>query len=82
MLTYFDFTFFSIMKILDGKNQTTMRKVATFFSYAFFVTSILVPLFFLALLFRKFPVLKEKEGKQRFNTLVTKIDKASKWRIF
>jgi len=82
MLTYFDFTFFSIMKILDGKNSTTVRKVATFFSYAFFVTSIIVPLFFLALLLRKAPVLKEKNGKERFNTLITKIDKLSKWRIF
>ena len=82
MLTYFDFTFFSIMKILDGKNSTTIRKVATFFSYAFFVTSIIVPLFFLALLLRKFTVLPEKTGKEKFNTIVTKIDKAGKWRVF
>jgi hypothetical protein len=59
MLAYFDFTFFSIMKILDGNNSTTTRKVATFFSYAFFVTSIIIPLFFLALLIRKFDILAE-----------------------
>jgi hypothetical protein len=83
MLTYFDFTFFSIMKILDGKNSTVVRKVATFFSYAFFVTSIIIPLFFLALLLRKFPVLEgPKEGRSKFNTIITKIDKASKWRVF
>jgi hypothetical protein len=63
MLAYFDFTFFSIMKILDGNNATTARKVATFFSYAFFVTSIIIPLFFLALLLRRFTVLEEKEGR-------------------
>lgn len=82
MLAYFDFTFFSIMKILDGNNTTTTRKVATFFSYAFFVTSIIIPLFFLALLLRKFTILEDaKEGRQKFNTLITKIDKGSKWRV-
>ena len=82
MLAYFDFTFFSIMKILDGNNSTTTRKIATFFSYAFFVTSIIIPLFFLALLLRRFTVLEEKSGRERFNTLIAKIDKGSKWRVF
>lgn len=82
MLAYFDFTFFSIMKMLDGNNSTSTRKVATFFSYAFFVTSIIIPLFFLALLLRKFLVLEGvKEGRQKFNTLITKIDKGSRWRV-
>ena len=63
MLSYFDFTFFSIMKILEGKNNTTVRKVASFFSYAFFVIAIIVPLFFLALLLKRFLVLKHKDGK-------------------
>jgi hypothetical protein len=81
MLAYFDFTFFSIMKILEGKNDTVMRKVATFFSYAFFVTSVVIPVFFLALILRKFGVLTSKEGKERFNTLILKIDKLSKWRV-
>jgi hypothetical protein len=80
MLAYFDFTFFSIMKILEGNNDTIMRKVATFFSYAFFVTSVIVPVFFLAIILRKFPVLKEKLGKAKFNTLMLKIDKDNKWR--
>jgi hypothetical protein len=80
MLAYFDFTFFAIMKILDGDNSSTTKQVATFFSYAFFVTSIVVPIFFLAVILRKFPVLKEKAGKSKFNTLLLKIDKANKWR--
>lgn len=57
MLAYFDLTFFSIMKILDGNNGTAMRKVALFFSYAFFVISIVAPVFFVALLLRRFGVL-------------------------
>lgn len=63
MLAYFDFAFFSIMKMLEGNAVSTARKVASFFSYAFFVISIVVPVFFAAILFRKFPVLKEKAGK-------------------
>ena len=80
MLAYFDFSFFSILKILEGRTDTVMREVATFFSYAFFVISIVVPVFFLAVILRKFPVLKEKAGKSNFNTLLLKIDKGSKWR--
>jgi len=81
MLAYFDLTFFSIMKIIEGDNSTTMRKIATFFSYAFFVISIVAPVFFLALLLRRFGILSEKAGKARFNALVLKIDKASRWRV-
>jgi hypothetical protein len=81
MLAYFDLTFFSIMKIIESNNSTPMRKVATFFSYAFFVISVVIPVFFLAVLLRKFPLMKEKAGKAKFNTLVLKIDKGSKWRI-
>ena len=81
MLAYFDLTFFAIMKIIEGNNTSAIRKVATFFSYAFFVISVVVPVFFLAVLLRKFPLLREKAGKSKFSTLVLKIDKASKWRI-
>lgn len=45
------------------------------------MTAVIVPVFFLALILRKFPVLKEKQGKSRFNTLMLKVDKASKWRV-
>jgi hypothetical protein len=55
--------------------------VATFFSYVFFVISVVVPVFFVALLLRRADVLKVKEAKRKFNSLVLKIDKASKWRI-
>jgi hypothetical protein len=81
MLIYFDFTFFAIMKIIEANNSTPMRKVATFFSYAIFVISVVLPVFFLAVLLRKFPLLKEKAGKSKFNTLVLKLDKGSRWRI-
>lgn len=81
MLAYFDVTFFALMKILDGNNGTTIRKVALFFSYAFFVLSVVLPVAFIAILLRRFDVLKVKEAKAKFNTLVLKIDKNSKWRV-
>jgi len=40
MLAYFDFSFFSILKIMEGDTSSPTRQVATFFSYAFFVMSI------------------------------------------
>lgn len=81
MLIYFDFTFFSIMKIIEGNNSTVVRKVALFFSYFFFVISVVAPVFIITLLLRRFEVLKIKDGKKKFNTLVLKIDKNSKWRV-
>jgi hypothetical protein len=81
MLAYFDFSFFSILKIMEGDTSSPTRQVATFFSYAFFVMSIVVPVFLLSIILRKFPVFKEKAGKEKFNTLMLKIDKASKWRV-
>ena len=81
MLVYFDFTFFALSKIIESNNTTTMRKIATFFSYAIFVINVVLPVFFLALLLRKFPLLKEKAGKAKFNSLILKIDKASRWRV-
>jgi hypothetical protein len=81
MLIYFDFTFFSIMKIIEGNNSTMMRKIATFFSYFFFVIAVVGPVFIVTILMRRYDVLKIKEGKRRFNTLVLKIDKNSRWRV-
>jgi hypothetical protein len=79
MLAYYDVTFFSLMKILDGNNTTTARKAALYVSYVLFVVlSVVVPVAFIAILLRRFEVLKVKEAKAMFNTLVLKIDKNSK----
>jgi hypothetical protein len=80
MLIYFDFTFFSVMKIQDKNNETSIRKVALFVSYIFFVISIVAPVFFIALLLKRFDLLKTKSAKKNYNTLVLKIDKGTKWR--
>lgn len=81
MLIYFTFTFFSVMKIQDKDNSTSIRKVALFFSYIFFVISIVAPVFFVALLLKRFELFKIKDAKKSYNSLVLKIDKASKWRV-
>jgi len=81
MLIYFDATFFSVMKIIEGNNSTAARKLALLLSYVLFLVSIVLPLFLITLILRRFEILKIKAAKQSFNTLLLKIDKASKWRV-
>lgn len=81
MLVYFDLTFFSVMKIIEGDNSSTLRKMAVLLSYILFVVSIVMPVFLVSIIFRRFAVLKLKEAKKSFNTLLLKIDKGSKWRV-
>jgi len=81
MLVYFDLTFFSVMKIIEGDNSSTMRKAAVLLSYVLFIVSIVMPVFLISIIFRRFAVLKLKEAKKSFNTLLLKIDKGSKWRV-
>jgi hypothetical protein len=81
MLSYFDLTFFSIMKIVEGNNTTYLRKIALLASYVIFVLSIVFPVFFVSLIFKRFDMLKIKQAKESFNTLILRIDKASKSRV-
>jgi len=81
MLTYFDLTFFSIMKIVEGNDSTQARKVATMASYIIFTFSIVVPVFLMFIVCKRFQVLKIKNAKAAFNTIVLKIDKSSRWRL-
>jgi len=81
MLIYFDSTFFGVMKILEGNNTTTARKLALVLSYVLFVVNIVLPVLLITIIFRRFEILKIKEAKQSFNTLLLQIDKASKVRV-
>lgn len=80
-MAYFDSTFFSVMKITEGNNSTTARKLALLLSYVLFVVNIVLPVFLIALIYRRFEILKIKEAKQSFNTMLTQIDKASRYRV-
>jgi len=81
MMIYFDSTFFSVMKITEGNNSTTPRKMALLLSYVLLFVNIWAPFFLVAAIFRRFEILKIKEAKQSFNTMITQIDKASRARI-
>ena len=81
MLVYFDTTFFSVMKIMDENNDTVARKAALMLSYVLFIVNLVLPVFLILHINRKFDILAMKEAKQGFNTLLLKIDKASRWRI-
>jgi hypothetical protein len=81
MLCYFDATFFSLMKIMEDDNGTSLRKALLLISYVVFIISVILPVFLITLIFRRFEILKIREAKQSFNTLLLKIDKSSKWRI-
>lgn len=81
MMVYFDLTFFAVMKIVEGNNSTTARKAALLISYIIFVINIILPVGLIALVFRRFEILKIKEAKQSFNTLLLKIDKQAKIRV-
>jgi hypothetical protein len=82
MLVYFDTTFFSVMKIMEKReNDTVARKAALLLSYVLFVVNIVLPVFLIAHINRRFDILAMKEAKQTFNSLLLKIDKASRWRI-
>lgn len=81
MLCYFDLTFFSTMKIVDGNDSTKMRKIATMVSYVIFILSIVVPVFLMSVICKRFEVMKIKQAKASFNTVVLKIDKQSRWRL-
>lgn len=75
MLTYFDLTFFSVMKIVEGNQSTENRKIATIFSYVILVLSAVVPFFLMFIVCRRFEVMKIKQAKANFNTVILKIDK-------
>jgi len=81
MLSYFDLVFFSIMKLVEADDSTEMRRYATIASYVIFVLAIVIPVFLMTLVCSRFQVLKIKEAKASFNTLVLKIDKQSRWRL-
>jgi hypothetical protein len=81
MIVYFDFTFFSVMKIFEGKNATFNRKAMLLLSYVIFVINIVVPVILITTIYRRFDILKIKDAKQSFNTLLLRIDKASKIRV-
>jgi len=81
MLTYFDLTFFAVMKYVEGNTSTDLRKYAQVVSYVIITLSVVLPLFIMTIVCRRYEVMKIKQAKESFNTVVLKIDKQSRWRL-
>lgn len=90
MLCFFDLTFFSIMKIIDASEGndkeenggSAERRMATLVSYVLFTLSLVVPVFLVTVVCVRQPVMRIKGAKSQFNTLVLKVDKGSRTRLF
>ena len=81
MLMYFDLTFFSVMKLVENNDSTPSRRMATIASYVIITLSCVVPFFLISIICKRFEVMKIKQAKASFNTVVLKIDKQSRWRL-
>jgi uncharacterized membrane protein len=81
MLAFFDITFFSVMKIVEGNDSTSARKMATLASKIIICFSFVVPVVLNFIVCKRFEVMKIKAAKASFNTIVLKIDKQSRWRL-
>ena len=75
MLSYFDLTFFAVMKYVEGNQSTKLRQYATIASYCIITLSAVVPIFLMTIVCRRFEVMKIKHAKESFNTVVLKLDK-------
>jgi len=60
MLSYFDLTFFAVMKYIEGDTSTSLRKAAEVVSYIIMTLSAVVPLFIMTVVCRRFEVMKIK----------------------
>lgn len=81
MLMYFDLTFFSVMKLVEANDSTPSRRMATIASYILITLSFVVPFFLMSIVCKRFEVMKIKQAKASFNTVMLKIDKQSRWRL-
>jgi len=81
MLMYFDLTFFSVMKLVEADDSSPSRRMATIMSYILITLSFVVPFFLMTIVCKRFEVMKIKQAKASFNTVVLKIDKQSRWRL-
>jgi hypothetical protein len=85
MLSYYDLTFFAVMKLTkmdeDPVPISNARKMANIASYCILVGSVIIPFMFSLLICKRFPHFKIKESKKAFNTLILNLDKGRRLRI-
>lgn len=83
MVVYLDMVFITGILIADDvKAEGTDLQWTSFMAYLILAVSAFIPFMVMIYLCAKFDTLKEKAGKEHFNTLLLKIDKEDRWRIF
>ena len=81
-MAYYDLTFFSFMKIVDGNVSTPGRQMAQLMSYVIIVSSLIVPMFLMFIVLRSHSLYEVKRYKERFSTILIKIDKTNYVHLF
>lgn len=79
MLSYFDIVFISGVMIADNESALHWSSLL---AYLILSTMMIIPLFVTIFLCTKFDNLKSKSDKEKFNTLLLKVDKEDRYRIF
>ena len=77
MVSYFTLCIFSCIKLMEPRENDAndTRRTLSIFAYVIFTLCILLPLIFTTVIFSRFDLMKIKEAKASFNTLIVKIDK-------
>lgn len=80
MLAYFDLVFIAGVILFDSSEEVlSMKSILSLLVLSF---TVFLPWLVLFYLFAKFDNLQTREGKQKLNSLLLKVDKGSRWRIF
>ena len=66
---------------MDTDNKSTARKAFIPFAYIILIFNIVLPIYLIVHMNRRYNILNMKEAKQSFNSLLLRVDKASRWRI-
>lgn len=83
MISYFTLCIFASIKIMEPRENdiNDTRRALTISAYIVFTLVILLPLIFMTVICSRFDLMKIKEAKASFNTLIVKIDKQSRYRL-
>lgn len=83
MISYFNLCIFSLTKIIEPRENdiNDTRRMLTITAYVIFTLVILLPLICITVVCSRFDLMKIKEAKASFNTLILKVDKQSRYRL-
>mmetsp|Transcript_3910 Transcript_3910/g.4624 ORF Transcript_3910/g.4624 Transcript_3910/m.4624 type:complete len:328 (-) Transcript_3910:861-1844(-) len=81
MTVYLDLVFITGILIADDDGSTALHWTSLL-AYLILSVSVFIPFMVMIYLCARFDSLKDKAGKEQFNTLLLKLDKEDRWRIF